>query len=75
MLAHLGRGHDAARLMGLAVHDWTAHFGPLSNADRFELRRVQRLAAAGIGREAAAAAYADGARMSLADAVALLRRG
>jgi predicted ATPase len=73
-LAHVQRPADAARLMGFAVAYWTGHFGPLSAGDRFDVRRVRRLAAAALGNAETQAAFDDGARLSLADAVALLRR-
>jgi len=73
-LAHLRRPHDAARLMGFAVHYWTTHFGPLAASDHADVRRVRRLAAVQVGADAAAAAFAEGAGSSLADMVALLRR-
>lgn len=70
-LAHLGDGARAARLMGFAVQFWRTRFGPLSVADTRELRRVERLVAARCGASAAAAALADGATLSLPQAVRL----
>jgi len=73
-LAHLRRAADAGRMMGFAAMYWRSHFGPLTDDDQLDLRRVRRLVAVQIGPAATTAAFAEGERLSLADAVALLRQ-
>ncbi len=72
-LAHLRRPLDAARLMGFIAGHWSTHFGAHGADDRFDLRRLRRLAAVQCGRAASAKAFDDGATLSLAQAVSVLR--
>ena len=72
-LARLRQPAAAARLMAFAEHHWTTHFGALGNADRHEMRRVRRLVDVQLGRARSAELFSEGARLSLADAVALVR--
>lgn len=70
-LARLRRPEPAARLGGAAERLWQAQVGPLSDGDRKELRLLRRLVAVQLGRPRADALWAEGARLGLADAVAL----
>ena len=70
-LARTGEAAAAARLIGFAAAYWERHGGPLSAQDRRYVRRVEGLAAATIGRPAAAAALRDGELLTLPAAVEL----
>ncbi len=74
-LAHRREPAAAGRLMGFAARFWAERFGPLSAADRHDRRRVQRLVAAQLGAERAAALLAEGAALSLPEAVRLALGG
>jgi len=73
-MAHLRHPQDAGRLMGFAAHYWVSHFGPMTAGDRFDVRRVRRLLAQQLGAPASVELLAEGERISLADAVAIVRR-
>ena len=70
-LAHLRQPDTAARLMSFAVHFWQRHFGPLARSDQPHLRRVRRLVAVQRGPARHDTLWAEGAALSLAQAVAL----
>lgn len=72
-LAHLRRPEAAARLMAFAAATWAAQFGPIKADDRAEIRRLQRLSTVQIGAARHAAAWAEGERATLAEAVAWMR--
>jgi len=63
----------AARLMGFASSTWAAQFGALKADDRAEIRRARRLVTAQVGAVRCAAAWAEGERATLAEAVAWMR--
>jgi tetratricopeptide (TPR) repeat protein len=70
-LAHLRRPAPAGRLMSFAAHFWERRFGPLTKGDQPYLRRARRLVGVQVGRVRWEALWAEGAAMSLADAVRL----
>jgi len=75
-LAHVRRAEHALLMAGFAEAFWLANFGQLTAADRHDMRRVRRLAARVLGEARHDAAriellWAQGARLALADAVAL----
>jgi predicted ATPase len=70
-LAHRREPEAAGRLMGFAACFWAERFGALSATDRHDRRRVQRLVAAQLGAERAEALLAEGAALSLPEAVRL----
>lgn len=70
-LAPRGDAAAAATLMGFAAAHWAARIGPLGDADRRDLRRVRRLAAASLGAARTAEAEAAGAALPLSAAVRL----
>ena len=70
-LAHVARPEPAARVMGFAAHFWLSHFGTLADSDLADLKRVQRLVAVQVGPARRAALWAEGERLSLAEAVGL----
>ena len=75
-LAHVRRAEHALLMAGFAEAFWLANFGQLTAADRHDMRRVRRLAACGLGEARHDAAriellWAQGAQLTLADAVAL----
>ena len=75
-LAHVRRAEQALQMAGFAEAFWLAHFGQLTRADQHDMRRVRRLAARVLGEARHDAArielqWAQGARLALADAVAL----
>jgi predicted ATPase len=72
-LARLRRPVAAARLMGFASTTWAAQFGALKADDRAEIRRARRLVAVQVGAARCAAAWAEGERATLAEAVAWMR--
>ena len=71
-LAHLRRPEEAMRLMAFAAGFWQASFGPLTRADRHEVRTVQALVRRQIGPARAAQCWAEGQALNVAQAVALL---
>lgn len=73
-LAHLRQPEAAMRLMAFAARFWQETFGPLTTADRRELRCVQALVRRQVGAPRAAACWAEGQALDLAQAVALLGR-
>jgi predicted ATPase len=70
-LAHLRQPERALRLLGHAQALWLARFGELGREDRFEMRRVRRLCCRQLGPGPLDALLAEGAALSLAQAVAL----
>ena len=70
-LAHLGRAHDALRLMAFAAQDWVTHFGLLTASDQHAIRLVRRLCARQLAGASADALWHEGERMSLAQAVSM----
>ncbi len=75
-LAHVRRAEQALQMAGFAEAFWLANFGQLTAADQHDMRRVRRLAARVLGEARHDAAriellWAQGARLALADAVAL----
>lgn len=70
-LAHLRRPEAAARLMSFAAHFWERRFGALSRRDQPYLRRARRLVSVQVGRTHWDTLWAEGAAMSLGDAVRL----
>jgi tetratricopeptide (TPR) repeat protein len=70
-LAHLRQPQAAARLMGFAEAFYPQRFGVLGREDLPEARRTRRLVAAQLGAAAAAAAWQEGAALSMADAMQL----
>ncbi|MCW5612241.1 MAG: hypothetical protein KIS83_16430 [Rubrivivax sp.] len=70
-LTRTGQPLAAARLMAFAARLWAERFAPLSGAHLRHVARVRALAVAQAGRSAVDLAWAEGERMSLADAVAL----
>jgi predicted ATPase/tetratricopeptide (TPR) repeat protein len=71
-LARLRRPEEAMRLMAFAARFWQDSFGPLTRADRQELRTVQALVRRQIGPSRAAQCWAEGEALNVAQAVALL---
>ena len=70
-LAHRRQPEASGRLMGFAARFWAERFGSLSAADRQDERRVRRLVAAQCGAARADALMAEGAALSLPEAVRL----
>jgi tetratricopeptide (TPR) repeat protein len=70
-LARMRRPGTAAQLMGFAEAFCAQRFGPLGAEDLPEARRTRRLIAAQIGSEPAAAAWRQGAAMTMAEAMEL----
>ena len=70
-LAHLRRPAASARLMSFAAHFWERRFGALSKSDRPYLRRARRLVGVQVGAGRWDVLWAEGAAMSLAEAVRL----
>lgn len=73
-LAHLRQPEAAMRLMAFAARFWQETFGPLTTADQRTLRRVQALVRRQLGAAHAAACWAEGQSLGLAQAVALLEQ-
>lgn len=67
---HLGRAADAARLMAFAAR-WASPSGPPARADAHDLRRLRRLCALQLPAAALQRQQAEGAGLSLAQAVQL----
>ncbi|HSW05290.1 ATP-binding protein [Aquabacterium sp.] len=74
-LAHLRLPDTAARLMGFAQTFAPLHCGPLSRADRHDLRRVRRLCRVQLTPAALAACWREGVALTLSDAVRLAVHG
>ncbi len=70
-LAHLRQPAAAGRLMSFAAHFWERRFGALSKGDQPYLRRARRLVSVQVGRTRWDTLWAEGAAMSLGDAVRL----
>ena len=70
-LAHLRQPERALRLASFAAGYWERGFGKLTDADRRDLVRARRLAARQLDAARLGAAWAEGATLELADAVAL----
>lgn len=73
-LAHLRQPETALQLAAFAAAYWERGFGKLTDADRRDLLRTHRLAARQLDAARRAAAWAEGATLELADAVALALR-
>ncbi len=73
-LAHVREAERALQLAGFAESFWQTRFGQLGAADRHDMRRVRRLAACSLDARQIPALWARGARLSLADALALALR-
>jgi predicted ATPase len=69
-LARLRRPELAAQLMAFAEQYWCRHFSPLHETDLRFARLVRRLVRAQIGRARTQSAWVEGARWTLAQAVA-----
>ena len=70
-LAHLRRPEPAMRLAAYAASLWRTRFGELSAEDHRYLLRVRRLVARQIGAARSEAAWREGERLSMSQAVAL----
>ncbi|MEO8311951.1 MAG: hypothetical protein ABI520_12315 [Caldimonas sp.] len=70
-LAHLRQPEAAIRLVSYATLLWRTRFGEIGAEDQRYLLRVRRLVARQIGAAAIEAAWHDGERLTLAQAVAL----
>ena len=70
-LAHIEQPEAALRLASFAARFWETRFGQLSRADLHYLRLVQRLAACRLAPRRRAQLWAEGARLGLAEAVAI----
>jgi tetratricopeptide (TPR) repeat protein len=70
-LAHLRQPETALQLAAFAAGYWVRGFGPLTAGDQRDLLRVRRLAARQISAPRIQAAWAAGATLTLAEAVAL----
>jgi len=73
-LAHVRDAEHALQLAGFAECFWQTRFGRLSAEDRHDMRRVRRLAACSLDARRIPALWAQGARLSLAEAMALALR-
>ena len=73
-LAHERDAERALQLGGFAEAFWQTRFGHLDEADRHDMRRVRRLAACTLDARGIPALWAHGARLSLAEAMALALR-
>ncbi|MBI5259337.1 MAG: hypothetical protein HY855_22740 [Burkholderiales bacterium] len=71
VLVRLGQAEAAARLMGFAEQFAPRHCGPLSHADRHDLRRMRRLCQRALGAAGCSRAWQAGAALPLAAAVGL----
>ncbi len=74
LLARLRQPEAAMRLMGFAATFWTERFGPLGRSDLIYLKRVRGLVRAQLGSARTETLFAEGAALSVADAVALALR-
>ncbi len=70
-LAHLRKPLAAAQLMGFAEAFYPQRFGVLGREDLPEARRTRRLVAAQLGAAATAAAWREGAALTMAQAMQL----
>jgi len=70
-LAHVHEPQVALQVAAFAERFWTTRFGVLNDADRFDLKRVQRLAARQLDAAACRAAWQAGGELELAATVAL----
>ena len=70
-LARLRQPEAAARLMAFSENHWTSHFGPLTLADERHVRRVRRLVACQLGAAQLRLLWAEGAQLTLHEAVHL----
>jgi len=67
----LGEAETAARLLPFAAQFWERGIGPLSEADITTVEMVRKRAAKRLGAQRAAALWAEGGKLSLAEAVHL----
>jgi predicted ATPase len=74
-LAMLGEFAVAARLMAFAAHFWERGIGPLSASDAATVEQVRKHAAKRLGVARTATLWAQGAELSLAEAVHLALTG
>ena len=70
-LAHRRQAEPAGRLMGFAARFWRDRFGALSGSDQRDVQRLRRLVTKQVGPARAEALLAEGAALTLADAVRL----
>lgn len=70
-LARLRQPEQALQLAAFAAQYWERHLGALGAREARALARVRRLAAAQLGRERAASAWASGQTLGLAQALAM----
>ena len=73
-LAHVREAVRSLLLAAFAEAIWQNRFGSLSEADRHDLRGVRRLAAGRLDARRIGTLWAQGAHLSLADAMALALR-
>jgi predicted ATPase len=73
-LAHVREPERALQLAAFAQTFWQTHFGRLSAADLLDIRRVKRLVARQLGAKHAAALWARGEQLPLAEAMVLALR-
>jgi hypothetical protein len=73
-LAHVREGERALQLAGFAECFWQTRFGCLSAEDQHDMRRVRRLAACSLDARRIPALWAQGARLPLAEAMAIALR-
>jgi tetratricopeptide (TPR) repeat protein len=71
----LGEAETAARLLPFAAQFWERGIGPLSKADLDTVETVRKRAAKRLGAQRAAALWAEGGKLSLAEAVHLALTG
>ena len=74
-LVMLGDPDVAARLMSFAAHFWESGIGPLSADDVAAVKDVRKQAAKRLGAARTATLWAQGAELSLAEAVHLALTG
>lgn len=70
-LLHLRRAEQGLQLIACAHGHWLRDFGELHDDDRFELRRIRRLAACLLSPPQTQALWDQGAALTLAEAVSL----
>jgi len=71
----LGEAETAARLLPFAAEFWARGIGPLSEADLATVEMVRKRAAKRLGAKRAAELWAEGGKLSLAEAVHLALTG
>ncbi len=71
-LARLRRPQEALHLMAFAARFWQQTFGPLTRADRLNVRTVQALARRQLAADDCQRCWAEGEMMAASTAVALL---